>query len=70
MRIRLGYDRTGRPLAMAKMEIDAELHVPGLDLVTQRWNYHTLFMQAVHAHFDNIAAAAWAEYQEKGGAPL
>lgn len=51
---------------MAGMDVDLEIHSPGLDLHHQRWNYHVLFMDEVHDAFDRIAAYGWQSYLEEG----
>lgn len=48
------------------MDIDLEIHSPGLDLHHKRWNYHVLFMDEVHDEFDRIAARAREGYREHG----
>ena len=52
------------------MDIDLEIHAPGLDLHQERWNNHVLFMDKVHAHIDRLAACAWANYQKEGRGAL
>ena len=51
---------------MAGMDVDLEIHSPGLDLHHQRWNYHVLFMDEVHDAFDRIAAFGWKSYLDEG----
>lgn len=51
---------------MAGMDVDLEIHAPGLDLHHQRWNYHVLFMDEVHDAFSRIASFGWQCYQEMG----
>lgn len=51
---------------MAAMDVDLEIHSPGLDLHHQRWNNHVLFMDEVHEAFDRIASFGWKCYLESG----
>ncbi len=55
---------------MAGMDVDLEIHAPGLDLHHERWNYHVLFMDEVYAVVDRIAALAWRSYQGHGRGTL
>lgn len=52
------------------MEIDLEIHLPGLDMNQSRWTHHLLFMQDVHASLDKIARYARTGYEEKGRGTL
>lgn len=51
---------------MKGMDVDLEIHAPGLDLHHERWNYHVLFMDEVHAYCERIAALGWDSYQRVG----
>lgn len=51
---------------MARMEVDLEIHAPGLDLHHERWNYHVMFMDEVHQAYDRLAALAWESYKRHG----
>ncbi len=51
---------------MAGMDVDLEIHSPGLDLHHRRWNYHVLFMDEVHDAFDRIASFGWQSYLAEG----
>lgn len=51
---------------MAVMDVDLEIHAPGLDLHHQRWNYHVLFMDEVHKNVSRIAAYGWKCHLEHG----
>ena len=51
---------------MPKMDIDLEIHVPGLDLHHERWNYHVIFMDEVHKIYKTIGGLAWRAYEEQG----
>ena len=48
------------------MDVDLEIHAPGLDLHHERWNYHVLFMDEVHAEIDLIAERARAGHRNQG----
>lgn len=52
------------------MDIELEIHAPGLDLHQERWNNHVLFMDQVHTHMGRIAACAWAHYEQEGRGAL
>lgn len=51
---------------MSGMDVDLEIHSPGLDLHHRRWNYHVLFMDEVHDAYDRIAAFGWQSYLDVG----
>lgn len=51
---------------MAGMDVDIEIHAPGLDLHHQRWNYHVMFMDEVHKAFLRIAALGWQCFLKEG----
>ncbi len=55
---------------MAELDIRLEIHAPGLDLHHRRWNYHVMFMDEVHKHFEAVAALAWGHYQKRGRGTL
>ena len=48
------------------MDVDLEIHAPGLDPHHERWNYHVLFMDEVHAELSLIAERAREGYKKKG----
>ena len=51
---------------MPGMDVDLEIHSPGLDLHHRRWNYHVLFMDEVHDAFDRIAVFGWRNFVDRG----
>jgi len=51
---------------MPRMDIDLEIHVPGLDLHHERWNYHVLFMDEVHKMYRAIGVIGWQCYKKDG----
>lgn len=48
------------------MDVDLEIHSPGLNLHHRRWNYHVLFMDKVHENLDRIVDCAKDYYREHG----
>lgn len=51
---------------MPELTIDLEIHVPGLDLHHERWNYHVMFMDEVHRHHEEIRSLAHEYYESRG----
>ena len=58
-------DEADRPDSV-EMKTPLEIHMPGLDLDTKRWNYHTIFMTEVHANLARVGARAYEEYRRSG----
>lgn len=52
------------------MDVDVEIHVPGLDMSQSRWSYHLLFMQDVHERLTEIARRARDENENLGRGTL
>ena len=48
------------------MTVDAEIHVPGLDMFANRWTYHLMFMEEVHAKVREITVQATQGEAEHG----
>ena len=40
--------------------------MPGLDLDTKRWNYHTIFMTELHANLAAVGTRAYVGYKQGG----
>jgi hypothetical protein len=52
------------------MDVDLELHAPGLDLEPERWNMHIVFMQSVHDRIRFLSALAWSNFNSAGKGTL
>ncbi|MGI9174978.1 MAG: hypothetical protein ACR2GR_06635 [Rhodothermales bacterium] len=52
------------------MDVELELHAPGLDMNQSRWTHHLIFMQEVHERKHEITAISWEHYQSKGRGSL
>lgn len=48
------------------MEIDLELHSPGLDMSSNRWTHHLIFMQEVHKRKKEVIALGKKCYEQHG----
>ena len=48
------------------MDVELEMHAPGLDMHQARWTHHLIFMQEVHEKKNEIALIAWDYYQREG----
>lgn len=51
-------------------DIALEIHSPGLDLHSSRWNLHTLFLQEIEEMYERVAAEGWKQYREHGRGTL
>ena len=51
-------------------DIQLEIHSPGLNLHSSRWNLHTLFLQEIESIYERVAAEGWKQYREKGRGTL
>ena len=58
------------PEEKRRMDIEMELHVPGLDLDQSRWTRHLIFMDEVHDKIYILGASAWEFYQAHGRGTL
>lgn len=55
---------------MHSLDIILEIHAPGLNLHSSRWNFHALFLEEIEDHFEHVAAIAWSHYLKGGRGTL
>lgn len=55
---------------MSDIEIELEIHSPGLNLHSSRWHLHTLFLQEVESIYEHVAAEAWKQHEAHGRGTL
>lgn len=51
---------------LRKLEVDLEIHTPGLDVDPDLWSLHQAFIDEIENHFIQVAASTWGAYQKYG----